>query len=247
MKLMELLAAEINFRDVGGMPAGEGAELAPGLLYRSGLPSLVSLETREAMERDLGVRVVVDIRRLDELDKHPPAEFPHADVVRLPLTPAGARLIIDPEDTFESVVDWYWRQLSLGEQAVGGVFDLLANAGDAGVLVHCHAGKDRTGVVMALVLTSLGVPRASIVADYAASGRNDSDPFFATLPPAYSHAHPEIMEMLLDRVAAEYGSVDGYLKNAGIEDDTIAAVRRRMLRPSPTATSDARPGDEESR
>ncbi len=230
MELIEQLAADVNFRDVGGLRTEDGGFVARGRLFRCGLLTDLPAATRAAIEAELGVRNVIDIRRLDEIDTHPPAEFSTARLHRLPLTPAGVRLIVDPEDTVESVVDWYWRQLTLGEETVREIFELLAADDESAVVIHCHAGKDRTGVVVAMILTVLGVPREAIVDDYAASGENTTDPFFATLPPMYSQAHPEIMEMLLDRIDDEYGSVEGYLKGAGVDDDTIAAVRRRLLR-----------------
>jgi protein-tyrosine phosphatase len=229
MELIEQLAEEINFRDMGGVSTEDGDAVVSGRLYRCGLPTYLPPDTRAAIESVLDVRSIIDIRRLDEIDTHPPAEFDVATVHRLPLSPAGVPLIVDPEDTFESVAAWYWRQLTFGGDTVRRVFELLAEQHEGAVVIHCHAGKDRTGVITALILTVLGVPRKTILADYAASGRNTNDSFFATLPPKYSHAHPEIMAVLLDRVDQEYGSVEGYLKAVGVGDDTIDAIRRRYL------------------
>ncbi|MEX2623911.1 MAG: tyrosine-protein phosphatase [Acidimicrobiia bacterium] len=227
--LIEELAERINFRDLGGMITEDGKTIVSRMLFRSGLLTDLEPETRAAIENDLGVRKVIDIRRLDEIDVHPPAKFEKASVHRLPLSPVGVALIVDPVDTYESVADWYWRQLTLGQDTVRKVFDVLAEDAEGGVIIHCHAGKDRTGVIIALVLTVLGAPREAILADYAVSRTNTSDAFFEALPPRFSEADPQSMDLLLDRVDREYGSVENYLKAIGVGDDTIDAIRRRYL------------------
>lgn len=227
--LIERLAAEINLRDLGGMVNSEGDSILHRRLFRSGLPGKLSPELRSAIEEELGVTDVVDIRRNLETREHPVALFDRARIHQFPLLPDGVEPVVDPVDTYQSVADWYWRQITLGEDSVRQIFELLADNRHQAVLIHCHAGKDRTGSVIALVLLALGIPRESILDDYASSGTMVGDSFLAALPPKFAEADRESMRILLERVDSEYGSIDGYLKEIGVEGHTVTAIRERLL------------------
>lgn len=109
------------------------------------------------------------------------------------------------------------------------------------MLVHCHAGKDRTGVVVAVLLALAGVPKETIVADYALSQqvlwpRWEADRLDApTLPPPY--APPEAMEEVLGWLEREHGGAQGYLRAIGLSDDQIGRLRERLLDQSGPRTS----------
>ena len=120
-------------------------------------------------------------------------------------------------------------------------------AGQTPMLVHCTAGKDRTGVGSALILTALGVPRSVVVSDYALSEKyqqstmrqqaartqaNPATEAFMKLPPeviqVLMRTEPAYIEATLDALTAEYGSVEGYLaKELDVSAADIAALRKR--------------------
>ncbi len=111
----------------------------------------------------------------------------------------------------------------------------------APIVFHCAAGKDRTGVISALLLSLLGVPRETIVMDYALSRQNleqinarlSTSPtyqdFMASLPPDAYEAEPATMEGFLDRVAREHGSMQEWAAGVGIGPDIVAGLRARLL------------------
>ncbi len=120
------------------------------------------------------------------------------------------------------------------------VVQTLAEA-DAPAVVHCAAGKDRTGVLSAVILGALGVRDELIVADYAATREGleavierlmQSEGYremFAALPPDTLHAEPETMIALLEQVRQEHGSMRGYLQQAGVGDGVVEGLAARLL------------------
>jgi protein tyrosine/serine phosphatase len=120
------------------------------------------------------------------------------------------------------------------------VVELLAEL-EAPVVFHCAAGKDRTGVISSLLLSLLGVPEETIVADYAFSRQNldqinarlnASDTYqrlMSDLPDGAYDADPAAMRHFLDRVAAEHGSMSGWAEASGIDTATRERLMQRLL------------------
>jgi protein-tyrosine phosphatase len=156
----------VNLRDLGGLPTASGAMTQAGRLLRSESPhSLSAVGLLELL--DLGIGAVVDLRTTSEREHHPS-----------PLGAAGvhtahAPIFTDDEDypdhlaTAAEVYCWWLRERRAG---VAAAMTAVADAPSAPILVHCHAGKDRTGVVIALVLRLAGVDIETIADDYAISG-----------------------------------------------------------------------------
>jgi protein-tyrosine phosphatase len=156
----------INLRDLGGLPTASGATTRPGRLLRSESPHSLSESGLQEL-LDLGIGAVVDLRTTSERDQRPS-----------PLAEAGvhtshAPIFTDDEDypdhlaTAAEVYCWWLRERRNG---VAAAMSAIADAPSAPILVHCHAGKDRTGVVVALVLRLAGVSVDDIADDYAISG-----------------------------------------------------------------------------
>jgi protein tyrosine/serine phosphatase len=141
-------------------------------------------------------------------------------------------------------------QMSLGERYIGmmdlarepiaRVVDALAQA-KGGAVYHCAAGKDRTGVISAILLGALGVPDDLIVADYALSSQNidaiigrvmNMKGYGETLkamPADTLHAKPETMEEVVANVASRYGSMSDYLRDSGVSQATLERLRAKCL------------------
>lgn len=232
MSLVDDLAQRINFRDLGGMSLEGGGRIAPGRLYRSALLGRLEEEIRRAMEDELGLTDVVDLRRHLESKDNPQAQFSRASVHRMPLVPDGEKPVIDPYDSYDSVADWYLRQVTLGAESVRRIFELLAQEREGALLIHCHAGKDRTGSVLAVILSAVGVPREEILEDYAKSGTMVGDHFLDALPPKFAEANPQSLRRFLEKLEDEYGSVEGFVKEIGVEDDVVSRIRAQLAEPA---------------
>jgi protein-tyrosine phosphatase len=213
----------LNVRDLGGLPLADGRETRRGAVVRSAALGRLTDSGWRALEEH-GVRTIVDLRCPSELDTTAPDSIVlvHATLwethdVRFAMAMAAC-------DTWEAfyrlVVDDRAAQIA---RAVGSVAD--ARAG--GVLVHCHAGKDRTGIVCALMLSLAGVPDGAIADDFAASGE--------ALRPVLADADdadvpPELILRVLGRVRGRHGTVRGYLLDTGA---TVSQLDRLVARLRP--------------
>ncbi|MFI9508697.1 tyrosine-protein phosphatase [Nocardia sp. NPDC052566] len=210
-----------NFRDMGGYRAGDGRAVVWGRLYRA--DSLGKLRGGD-WDRfvELGVRTVIDLRYPWEIEANglvPQAErfrYANCSIEHRPYDQAAIDPDIDP-----------WRYLAdrFAEVAVDGVaeireaIELIAN-GDGPTVFHCTAGKDRTGLIAALVLTALDVSEEQILADFAltelATARFVADwlamnPGRELIWPGYGRAPAEVMRLVLDDLTTTYGSPHRYL------------------------------------
>lgn len=240
------MSGVINFRDVGGLPAGT-ARTRSGVLYRSGGLGRLD-ETGRAAFRRLGIRRIVDLREDDELAFEPSrTDGLDIETVRAPLFLGSAASFFADDISLQGM----YRQLI--DTAPGRIVEVVRGVlGAQPVLVHCTVGKDRTGVTVALMLAAVGVDRDAVVADYARTE--------ALLPPernrrvvAHLRAlHPEarhledlatrapapVLRALLDDLDERFGSVAGYLLAHGVTDDELAALRGALI--DDTATSSPR-------
>lgn len=244
-----------NLRDVGGYRTDDGRWVKMGLLYRSDQLNRASGEDLAGLER-LGLRLVVDLRTASEREREPD---------RLP---RGARpLILDVAADSEGSLGGDMRKasqaiaagkgaelliaanrdfvtLNSAQRSYTALLGTLAPPGDVPMLYHCTAGKDRTGWATAVILTLLGVPRATVMADYLASNdylrrkneatisalsRSDS-PFDPALMMPVLTVRPAFLEAAFDEVDRRYGSFDAYLRLAlGVTATDIQALRDRYL------------------
>lgn len=228
-----------NLRDVGGYRTVDGRQVRWRRLLRS--DSLHRLAEIEPQFAELGIRTVIDLRRPREVEQ----------LGRVPAYPGLAYHNIAPEhaewtdlpyDDTAGHARWLAdRYLDLARDGAEGLAEAITLISDpeaAPVVVHCAAGKDRTGVVCGLTLATLGVSDVDIAGDYALSTAA-SEAFTAwvrqTLPdhpetPQQMLSSPtEAMHLFLRDLRAEYGSVELYLKDAGVSEAALAALREHLL------------------
>ncbi|MFB9183455.1 tyrosine-protein phosphatase [Dactylosporangium sucinum] len=224
-----------NFRDLGGYAGHEGRTVRWRRLFRS--DSLSRIDPADAGSfTALGVRTVIDLRRPREIDRDgrihafPGLTYHHISPVHAEWeeAPAGGEL-----SDARWLADRYLDLAEHGRAAIVAAVGVIADAGNAPVVVHCVAGKDRTGVVSGITLAALGVDDAVVAEDYAlttaATERSmaywrGTNPGIAGMPARWLASPAETMLLFLAEVRARYGSLDAYLG-----DPSLAARLREHL------------------
>ena len=236
----------LNVRDLGGLPTRSGAETRFGAVVRADSVRQLSAEGWRALV-DHGIRTVIDLRDDHERTDDPPAELPVA-VEHVPFL-AGAEAdelgeeldaaVAAAPDVPTATRDVYLIFLERFRPNVAAAVRAVANAPAGGVVVHCAGGKDRTGLLSALLLHLAGVADDDIAADYALSEerlRPRHERWFAS---AVSKEELERLRRIAQTPAASmagvfaelerrYGSVEAYLLGAGLTAEELDRVRARL-------------------
>lgn len=244
MKRLVDLTGCLNFRDLGGYPAAGGRRVRWRQIFRSdGLHRLTGDDVARLRD-EVGLGCVIDLRSTAELrsegrgllEAHP-LRFHHLplfDAVGTDTKEQAARM---------DLTDRYVLMAEFAREPIGRVIATLADA-ETPAVFHCAAGKDRTGVISAILLSLLDVADDVIVADYAATQDNldaiverllaseGYQTMLATLPPDTLHANPDTMVRFLERMRAAWGDLRAYARAAGIGDDVVERLRARMLEPA---------------
>ena len=253
------LDGAVNVRDVAGLPTEDGRTVQPGRLIRSDNLQGLSQRDIDVLVNEIGVRSVADLRTHVEREHEGPGpltELDDVDIVHLSLFPeSGDRTDLAADG--KVILPWERRNAEQSQERRGtsgvylGYLDdradsiiaalrLIAHS-DGATIVHCAAGKDRTGTVVALALSEVGVTRAAIVEDYARSSERIEaifDRLRATrtyardLADTQAHEHApreSTMQRLLDAIDSEFGGVAAWLRAHGWTDEDAAALRAKLL------------------
>ena len=219
-----------NLRDLGGMRTTDGRSLRRGRVYRSDDPHLATEADVEAL-RALGISTVIDLRLDEEVGVRGSAVWEALNVVPVrcstltkPPVPADLARYIDPD--FIRVE--YFSMLGT-EEVAHRLWRALADAGDRPRLIHCASGRDRTAIVVALLLEALGVDREHVLDDYAASATgmvrllahlDEHLPEAAAMSEGNRHSFVrtprECMAAFLDAMDERWGSPVQYLEKLGV-------------------------------
>ena len=204
-----LLDAVRNARDLGGTPLQGGGTVACGALYRSAAP--VGLSAKACSDfLQLGVRTVVDLRTPAERTASPTAVCV-TDSTSLVTAPMPIPYAVSPAD--------YIADMNATE-SVRAFFGLLADDSAYPIDVHCVYGRDRTGVMAAIVLLALGASRDVVAVEYDLT----ADAGMAT--------YPASLAAVLDAIA-QHGGIEAYLAGAGVAPETLTRARARLIVPPP--------------
>ena len=232
----------LNVRDLGGHVTEDGRTTTFGAVVRAD-------SVRHLTERgwdqlvDYGVRTIVDLRRHDELERDPPLDVP-VDVVHVPI-----------DDWYYDELQATWRQEGDHDAGVyatyvrmtellapnfGRAVQTVADAPEGGVVVHCFAGKDRTGLTCAMLLRVVGVSIEDIADDYTLSEGNIRpiiDPWADAAPDDRERAlrlrigssPRQVMVDTLTELDRRHGDMRGYLLEAGVQPEALDRVGARLL------------------
>lgn len=231
----------LNARDLGGYPTVDGRYTRWQALVRSDNLCRLTSAGRTALI-EYGVRTIIDLRSPSELafEPNPFAGYTASDG-RLTYHNAPFLDETDTEgmralDAASSAREMYELMLDRYRILLGVILKAIARAPQGGVLIHCHAGKDRTGIVAALALSLAGVPDEIIIEDFALSGDYLRPVYDKVVSKAQDPAEqerlawqlatePETMRATLEHLHARYGSVEAYVRAAGVEQIDIDHIR----------------------
>jgi protein-tyrosine phosphatase len=233
--------ALLNARDLGGLPAA-GGSVAHGAVIRSDALYRLNAAGRTALV-EYGVRTVIDMRDISEVEARPYVLEPTSGITyrHVPQqTPEMWEVTRGGPDRISRETT----MLGLARARFVALVTSIAEAPEGGVLVHCEAGKDRTGLLSMLLLDLVGTPVDVIAADYALTAIGLASLFADLLAketvPARrawleeeARCRPEVMLAVHNVLRTRYGGAEAYLVGGGASPSALDAVRVRMLgRPS---------------
>ncbi|WP_329487086.1 tyrosine-protein phosphatase [Kitasatospora sp. NBC_01246] len=230
-----------NFRDMGGYRNSDGSSVRWGRLYRSDSLGKLSSPEDLAVFRGLGIGTVIDLRypweiaakgRIPVMDG---VAYHNLSIEHRPYDQAE----IDPDvDPWRYLADRFAEVAEDGVAEIRQVIELVA-AADHPVVFHCASGKDRTGLIAALLLTLLDVPEVDIAADFAltelatphlVADWHAANPGRTLRWPGYGRAPEDVIRHVLADLTAAHGSVRAYATGTlGVDEELIGTLRSRLL------------------
>ncbi len=243
------LTGAANFRHIGSYKTQDGRCVRDGAVYRSdNLSRLTDADLADLTH--LEIRLICDLRNPDERRRHPD-RVPEGAMIRH--IPVAKNTTVNIATLFarhrlDRILKWHYRHMIIdrGAPAIGDVLKHVTDPANLPMIIHCTGGKDRTGIVIALLLHICGVPRATIVSDYTLTNhtieqlltvyRTTIHRYHLTsilkaeqLYPMLS-ARAELIEHALDHIETTYGSVDHYLQGpVELTPTDMVAIRENLL------------------
>lgn len=233
-----------NIRDLGGMSTIGGQSIKQKVLLRSGNLDKLPLESQQAII-DYGVKTIVDLRDEWEVE-HYPNMFEHSEQVRYHNRPLIGDELSNDEiwksetKNYADLAELYIKYLERCKTQIGKIISTLANSQSATV-IHCHAGKDRTGMIIALILGLVGISDDDIAEDYALSRENiehlvqewraytiENDGNLEQLE-RDSDSIPETIHKILTYIRHEYETIEHYLSRCGVSAVQLEKIRTNLV------------------
>ena len=243
------LPGGVNFRDMGGYRTNDGRLVRWGQVYRAGSLAELSDEDVAYLQR-LGLRLSCDLRSPDEVADHPDRLPPGAEARHLPIAAEVGRLrravtLLRKRHRIQELLQQvYTVMIDQNGPIFAGVIRTAADPAHRPLVIHCTAGKDRTGLAAALMLLALGVPEETVIADYTLSNQA-FDILAGRMRPemerlyAFGFGEVQVRPFLLAEARTlagalahlrrRYGSVEWYLLRAGLDEATLERLRETLL------------------
>jgi protein-tyrosine phosphatase len=223
------LESQYNMRDLGGYSTIDGNYTAYQKIFRSDCPLNVKESDQDLMKK-LNITTVIDLRTGKELIERP-SYFSNAEGVNYHnISFYNGNDLPKIED---EIAPQYFNMLE-EKDSVNSIMKVVAEA-EGNVLYHCAVGKDRTGMVSALILGICNVGLTDIIADYELSGTYIYElsrayvQEYPELPEWFGGSRPEYMRDCLDLLIAKYGSFENYIENMEIPKEVIDGIRNKLL------------------
>ena len=238
----------LNVRDLGGHPTTDGGETRFGSIVRADSVSQLT-ESGWAALVEHGIRTVIDLRGDHEREDDSPREL-EVDVQHVPFMEANEReweeigaeieaAAAAAPDVASATRDVYLIFLERFRSNVAAAVRAIARAPAGGIVIHCAGGKDRTGLLSAFLLHLAGVAGEEIAADYSLSEErllSRHEGWFAAAETEeelerlrrIAQTPPESMLGVFRELERRYGSVEGYLRSAGVEEEDLERARARL-------------------
>jgi hypothetical protein len=241
-RLLPLVGA-CNFRDLGGYPTVDGRQTRWGQLFRSDTLHELT-ETDLEVLRGVGLASIIDLRTATEVGRTgrgplggEPIAYLHASV----LQEEGGESVAAPAPSDDDPAERYLWYLEVGRQAFTEALGMVADPSNHPLVFHCAAGKDRTGVLAALILDIVGVERSVIVDDYAITAtrmglildRLRRDPVWgghvAEIPPERVHADGTTMARFLDLLYQRHGGAREWALEVGVAAQSLDEMSSHLV------------------
>ena len=238
--------AATNFRDLGGYPSTLGGDVRRGMLYRAGRLDRMTPADRDRFD-GLGIRTVFDLRREDERELAPdPMPTVHLCLMSRVMANTPVRdpaTMVDHDHGVQFLRELYSGLLAHASGEIGTLFTTLATPGAMPAVFHCAVGKDRTGLIAALLLGSLGVERELVLDDFEASdghvGQSQRDELVRRMADrgigqeaaaGILGASRESMQTALDELDDRYGGIENFLTaRCGVSNAVLSRLRELLL------------------
>jgi Protein tyrosine/serine phosphatase len=230
-----------NFRDIGGLETEDGAQSRKNVVYRSDAFGNLTEADAHVLLSDLNVERLIDLRADREVEAESPTLI-HVDSVEIRRRPIdnGPGTAIESAPAGERLAFRYLEYLEYASSSIVGVIRDLAEPEQKVTIMHCRAGKDRTGVAVATVLSLIGVIPDEIVRDYALTSigmpkimaRLRESPVYQNnvnrLPEEMYSSKEVTMRQFLKVVADRHGSLTEWSLAHGVSADELAALKANL-------------------
>ncbi len=239
-----MVAGSCNIRDLGGYQTKDGHSTRRKVFIRSGGLDKVTAEGCQFV-RDYGIKTIIDVRDEWEAKDFPNVFAQASDMHYINLPLIGNRLSQDEDwkaasEKYSYLYELYAYYLEQCQPQIATIIGAAA-AGTGGTIIQCYAGKDRTGLIAALILGAVGVSTDDIVDDYAESGLQIAHLVAERRLYAVENgrnmqnferdmaSEPETMANTLNYLNERYGGVQDYLMRCGVTDSQLTELRRRFV------------------
>lgn len=235
-----------NFRDIGGYHSTDGRTVRWRRVFRSDGLHRIDEHDRQVLAQ-LGLRTVLDLRTTEEQEER--GTFPYEDFPtgfhHLPLLSTlwdKEDLRAEALDPVRYLADRYLDMTIEGDASIATGLEVIAESSNQPVAFHCSAGKDRTGVLAATLLTLLGVPEDTIAHDYGLTRHGmtlmvewvrqnvpEAEDVMTDQPPTFLASPPAAIRLFLREMRARHGSLEQYVLDLGVDRSVIEELRAELL------------------